>query len=62
MKPEFLTSPAAWTRAPRTGQSTVDAACAVELTRKQHMDWEDRLVLRASVLAAIALAIILLVE
>jgi len=34
MKPEFLTSPAAWTRAPRTSQSAVDAACAIQRQRE----------------------------
>jgi hypothetical protein len=30
MRPNFLTSPGVWIRTPRTSQSAVDAACAVE--------------------------------
>lgn len=30
MRPAFLNRPAAWTRTPRTAQSEIDAACAIE--------------------------------
>lgn len=60
MKPEFLTQPAAWTRAPRTCQSAIDQACAVQGPRQQPpMDWQDVVVVVACVLALVALPFVL---
>lgn len=35
MKPEFLTTPEAWTRASRTIADPVRAACAIERTQRR---------------------------
>ena len=38
MRPAFLTTPNAWLRTPRTGQSPIDTACAVEAYTKAKRD------------------------
>lgn len=56
MKQPFLDQPAAWTRAPRTGQSTVDQACALEQHRDRNYStgwWVVMLVLCVAALLAI---------
>jgi hypothetical protein len=43
-RPNFLTSPGVWCRTPRTSQSAVDAACAVEHAQRleRAARWPER--------------------
>ena len=43
-RPNFLTTPGAWIRTPRTAQSVVDAACAVEHAQRleRAARWPER--------------------
>ena len=38
MRPAFLTRPGLWLTTPRTAQSPIDTACAIEAYRKQKRD------------------------
>ena len=52
-----MTTPNAWLRTPRTGQSAIDKACAVEIregTKQSRIDWIVA-ALFVGVLVAIAL-------
>jgi hypothetical protein len=42
MKQDFLTTPAAWTRAPRTGQTPVEYAEAIEFVSREEIDAVNR--------------------
>lgn len=54
MKRDFLTSPAAWMNAARTGTTRVDYACGVQVFRTQRTSWRDRALRLAAVLLALA--------
>lgn len=38
MKPQFLNTPEAWTRASRSGQSRIDYACPLQIKRAERSD------------------------
>jgi hypothetical protein len=53
MRPAFLTRPELWTRTPRTGQSAIDKACAVEIreAKQARFDWVLLILFVATVVA-----------
>ena len=61
MKPEFLTTPARWTTAPRIDQTPAAYASAVERYRHRHTA-ADKAVWAACVIAVLALIVILALE
>ena len=58
MRPAFLTRPAAWTVTPRTAQSQIDAACAIEqCLREKRSKFVDIVIALMFVLTLIAMAL-----